>query len=53
MWLDADELVATALSDYAKGRTFSIPSAQYKAITTASRLVPNSVLQRFQSIGRK
>ena len=53
MWLDADKLVATALSDFDKGRVYSIPSAQYKAITTAARLVPNSLLQRFQSIGRK
>ena len=53
MWLDADKLVATALKDYDKGKTYSIPSAQYKAIATASRLVPSSVLQRFQSIGRK
>ena len=29
------------------------PAAQYKAIATAARLVPNRVLQRFQSIGRK
>ena len=53
MWLDADRLVATALSDFGKGRVYSIPSPQYKAIATASRLIPNSVLQRFQSIGRK
>jgi short-subunit dehydrogenase len=53
LWLDADKLVATALSDFDKGRVFSIPSPQYKAIAAASRLIPNSVLQRFQSIGRK
>jgi len=53
MWLDADKLVATALSDFDKGRIYSIPSPQYKAIATAARLVPNSVLQRFQSMGRK
>jgi short-subunit dehydrogenase len=53
MWLDADELVATALKDHAKGRVWSIPSPQYKAIATASRLVPTSLLQRFQSLGRK
>jgi uncharacterized protein len=53
MWLDADELVATALKDHGKGKTFSIPSAQYKAITTVARIVPGSVLQRFQSVGRK
>jgi hypothetical protein len=53
MWLDADDLVATALSDFDKGKVFSIPSAQYKAITTVARLVPSSVLQRFQALGRK
>jgi short-subunit dehydrogenase len=53
MWLDADELVASALADFDKGRTFSIPSATYKAITTIARVVPNRVLQRFQSLGRK
>ena len=53
MWLDADFLVDKALSDFDKGRTYSIPSAQYKAIATATHLIPNSLLQRFQSIGRK
>jgi short-subunit dehydrogenase len=53
MWLDADKLVATALSDFDKGRVYSIPSAQYKVIATASRLIPSGLLQRFQSIGRK
>jgi uncharacterized protein len=53
MWLDADDLVATALKDHEKGKTFSIPSAQYKVITTAARVIPSSVLQRFQSLGRK
>jgi hypothetical protein len=53
MWLDADKLVETALSDFDKGRVYSIPSAQYKAIATVSRLVPTSLLQRFQSVGRK
>ena len=53
MWLDADKLVATALADFDKGRVYSIPSIQYRAIATASRLIPSSLLQRFQSIGRK
>ena len=53
MWLDADDLVRTALKDHAKGKVFSIPSPQYKAIATASRLIPGGVLQRFQSLGRK
>ena len=53
LWLDADKLVATALSDYDKGRVYSIPSAQYKAISTFARVVPNGLLQRLQSLGRK
>ncbi len=53
MWLDADKLVATALSDYDKGRVYSIPSPQYKAITAISRAVPSRLLQRFQTMGRK
>ena len=53
MWLDADKLVATALADFDKGRTYSIPSPQYKAIVTLSKLVPNRALQSYQSIGRK
>ena len=53
LWLDADDLVREALKDHAKGKVWSIPSAQYKAIATAGRLVPTSVLKRFQSLGRK
>ncbi len=53
LWLDADELVATALRDFDKGKVFSIPSAQYKVIAGAARLVPSSLLQRLQSLGRK
>ena len=53
MWLDPDELVATALRDFERGKVFSIPSAQYKAVTAAARVIPTAVLQRFQSLGRK
>lgn len=53
MWLDADDLVREALDDYAKGKVFSIPSMQYKAIVCATRLVPHGLLQRFQSVGRR
>ena len=53
MWLDSDELVRAALNDHAKGKVFSIPSPQYKAISAAVRLIPGGVLQRFQSLGRK
>ena len=53
MWLDADFLVDKALSDFDKGRTFSIPGAQYRTIAAITRAVPSGVLQRFQSVGRR
>lgn len=53
MWLDVEFLVKTALADFDKGRTFSIPGAQYKTVVALTRAVPSSVLQRFQSMGRK
>ncbi|WP_205471161.1 SDR family oxidoreductase [Nocardioides sp. SYSU D00038] len=53
LWLEADELVAEALRDYADRKVWSIPSKRYKAITAAARVVPNGLLQRFQAIGRK
>lgn len=53
LWLDADVLVEKALSDFAKGRTYSIPGAQYKAIVTLTRLVPHRALQALQSVGRR
>jgi short-subunit dehydrogenase len=53
MWLDVDELVATALADHDKGRVYSIPGAQYKVVAGVTRLVPSRVLQRFQSLGRR
>ena len=53
MWLDADKLVATALADFDKGRVYSIPGASTRRSPPPSRLIPNRLLQRFQSIGRK
>jgi short-subunit dehydrogenase len=53
MWLDVDELVATALADHDRGRVYSVPSPQYKVIVGLARLVPSRVLQRFQAIGRR
>ena len=53
LWLEADRLVREALADFDHGKAMSIPSKRYKAIVTATRLVPRPVLQRFQSMGRK
>jgi uncharacterized protein len=40
MWLDATEVVDTAIDDLRKGLTVSVPGAQYKLIVGANRLVP-------------
>ena len=53
MWLDVDMLVEKALSDFDKGRVYSIPGAQYRVIAGATRLIPSRALQTFQSMGRK
>ena len=53
LWLDVDFLVEKALQDFDKGRVYSIPGAQYKAITALTRLIPSRALQTYQSIGRR
>jgi len=53
LWLEPDFLVRECLEDFDKGRGLSVPGAQYKAITAASRLVPTRLVQRFQSMGRR
>ena len=53
MWLDVDFLVRTSLRDFDKGRAYSIPGAQYKAIIALTRAIPNRVLRLTQSVGRR
>lgn len=53
LWLDADRLVEEALGDLARGKTISVPSKRYKAITALVRYVPTGFLGRFQRLGRK
>ncbi len=53
LWLDVDRLVSEALRDLAKGRTISVPSKRYKAISVVARYTPTSVQARFQGLGRK
>jgi short-subunit dehydrogenase len=53
MWLEPEFLVKTALEDYDKGRVYSVPGAQYKAVRALTRVIPSVVLQRYQSMGRK
>jgi uncharacterized protein len=53
LWLDVDRVVDDALADWDAGKTLSIPGKRYKVIVSVSRHVPTSVLQRFQSLGRR
>ena len=53
LWLEADFLVREALSDFDAGKSISIPSKRYKAITTITRVVPKPLLRRAQGLGRK
>ncbi len=53
MWLDVDRLVSEALRDLAKGRTISVPSKRYKAISLVARYTPPSLQARFQGLGRR
>jgi short-subunit dehydrogenase len=53
LWLDPDRLVAEALADLDAGRALSIPSKRYKAIAVVVSVVPASLQQRFQGLGRK
>jgi len=53
MWLEAEDLVREALEDYEKGKTISIPSKRYKALTAVSRYTPAPVKARFQKLGRR
>ncbi|HEX5772328.1 MAG TPA: SDR family oxidoreductase [Nocardioidaceae bacterium] len=53
LWLDADRLVEEALDDLARGKTISVPSKRYKAITALVRYGPTGFLGRFQRLGRK
>jgi short-subunit dehydrogenase len=53
LWLEADDLVRDALHDFDKGRSLSVPSKRYKAITTVARYTPAGLQARFQSLGRR
>ncbi|MGI5402357.1 SDR family NAD(P)-dependent oxidoreductase [Streptomyces sp. CA-135486] len=54
MWLDADKLVSTALSDLARGKTLSIPDPRYKVLMSVVKLAPRGLLGGVSSkAGRK
>ncbi len=46
MWLNADDVVKTALRDLGRGVPVSIPGVQYKVLNAMSRYVPRSISTR-------
>jgi short-subunit dehydrogenase len=53
MWLDVADVVRDCLADVAKGNVVIIPGLQYKALTTASRVVPRNLVRALtKTIGR-
>jgi short-subunit dehydrogenase len=46
MWLNADDVVKAALRDLNRGLPVSIPGAQYKVLTAASRYAPRAITTR-------
>jgi short-subunit dehydrogenase len=53
MWLDPDDVAATALRDHRAGKVLSVPGAQYKAIVVASRMVPRAATRRVTELVRR
>jgi short-subunit dehydrogenase len=53
LWLEAERVVDEALRDFDAGKARSVPSRRYRVIAGVSRHLPPSVLQRFQSLGRR
>ena len=43
MWLEVDDVIRETLADIARGKVLIIPGVQYKALTTANRMVPRGL----------
>jgi short-subunit dehydrogenase len=52
MWLDAGQVVRTALRDLRKGRAVSIPTRRYQALTTLARVTPRPAVEKIARRGR-
>ncbi|WP_028045314.1 SDR family oxidoreductase [Cellulomonas sp. URHE0023] len=46
-WLNAEDVVAKALSDVRRGAVISTPSVRYRAASAAARMSPRFVIRRF------
>ncbi len=51
LWLEVEDVVRDCLADAAKGNVVIVPGMQYKALTTAGRLVPRNLVRAHEQIG--
>jgi short-subunit dehydrogenase len=52
-WLKADDVVAAGLRDHRRGRTVSVPGAQYKTIVALTRIAPRTAVRRVGDVVRR
>ena len=50
LWTSVEEVAATGHADVARGRAVSVPGVVYKALTTASSMMPRGLLRRASSM---
>jgi short-subunit dehydrogenase len=53
LWLDADDVVATALRDHRRGRAVSVPGAQYKTLAALTKIAPRGAVRRVGAAFRR
>lgn len=51
LWLDAADVVETAIKDCDKGSVLSVPGRQYQALAPMIRLSPRSLVRRMSAMG--
>lgn len=52
-WLDADDVVASTLRAWERGRTVHVPSARYKAAASVLRNLPYDTVHRLRARGKR
>lgn len=53
MWLDIDDVIGECMADVVRGKVVIIPGLQYKALTTAGRMVPRNMVRFMtKTVGR-
>ncbi len=50
LYLEVDSVVRDTFADVAKGKVIIVPGLQYKALTTASRVVPRNLLRAMTKV---